>query len=149
MSAHQCGRLYTLIQKGHASACPIAQAHMLFLANEQQPTHTMAAILYRSALSLTQTCKRFLSTGFGAAWYGHPRLGARRKLDAQQEALLVSLACSALPLGREIWCFWLLVDRVVELGIMEGLSYASVRRVLKKTTVVKLTREAPNVVPTR
>jgi hypothetical protein len=53
MSAHECGQLYTLIQKGHVSVCTIAQAHMLFLANEQQLTYTMGAILYRSAVTVT------------------------------------------------------------------------------------------------
>jgi len=43
----------------------------------------------------------------------------------------VALACSAPPAGRERWSLRLLADRMVELGLIEEVSYATVRRVLK------------------
>jgi transposase len=132
LSAHQRGLLYALIQKGHAPARTVRRAHTLLLANEQQPTHRIAAMLHASAVTITHTCKRFLTAGLEAALYDQPRLGSRRKLDGRQEAHLVALACSAPPAGRDRWSLRLLADRAVELGLVEDLSYATVRRVLKK-----------------
>jgi transposase len=133
LSEHQRRLLYALIQKGHASARTIRRAHTLLLADEQRPTHAIAAMLHTSAVTVTPTCKRFLSAGLEAALYDHPRPGTRRKLDGRQEAHLVALACNTPPAGRERWSLRLLAERVVELGIVEDLSYATVRRVLKKT----------------
>jgi transposase len=140
LSDHQRGLLRALIQKGNAAARTVRRAHTLLLADEQQPTQTMAAMLHTSAVTVTQTCKRFLTAGLEAALYDRPRPGSRRKLDGRQEAHLMALACSTPPAGRDRWSLRLLADRLVELGIIETVSYATVRRVLKKNhtqTVVK------------
>jgi Homeodomain-like domain len=57
----------------------------------------------------------------------------RRKLDGEQEARLVALACSAPPEGRKRWTLRLLADRLVELEVVEDLSRETVRQVLKQT----------------
>jgi transposase len=133
LSEDQRGLLYALIQKGNAPARTVRRAHTLLLAHEQQPAQTIAAMLHTSAVTVTQTCKRFLTAGLEAALYERLRPGARRKLDGRQEAHLVALACGPPPAGRERWSLRLLADRIVELGIIETVSYATVRRVLKKT----------------
>jgi transposase len=133
LSDQQRGLLYALIQKGNAPARTIRRAHTLLLAAEQQPAHTIAAMLHASAVTVTQTCKQFLTAGLEAAPYDRPRPGSRRKLDGRQEAHLVALACSTPPAGRDRWSLRLLADRIVELGTAETVSYATVRRVLKKT----------------
>ncbi len=57
-----------------------------------------------------------------------------RKLDGVQEAKLIALACSPPPTGQASWTLRLLADRLVELAIVEdGVSYQTVRRILKKT----------------
>jgi putative transposase len=132
LSDQQRGLLYALIQKGNAPARTARRAHTLLLSNEEHPVHTIAAMLHTSAVTVTQTCKRMLTAGLAAALYDRPRPGSRRKLDGRQAAHLVALACSAPPAGRHRWSLRLLADRVVELGIGEDLSYATVRRVLKK-----------------
>jgi transposase len=133
LSDDQRELLYALIQKGTAPARTVRRAHTLLLADEQQPVQAVAAMLHTSAVTVTQTCKRLLHTGLDAALYDRPRPGSRRKLDGRQEAHLVALACSTPPAGRDRWSLRLLADRMVELGLVEGLSYATVRRVLKKT----------------
>jgi transposase len=132
LNEHDRELLYALIQKGNAPARTVRRAHTLLLADEQQPTQIIAAMLHTSAVTVTQTCKRFLTAGLEPALYDRPRPGSRRKLDGRQEAHLVALACSRPPAGRDRWSLRLLADRVVELGIVDGISYATVRRVLKK-----------------
>jgi Homeodomain-like domain len=60
-----------------------------------------------------------------------PERQYRRKLDGQQEAHLVALACSALPEGRKRWTLRLLADRLVEL--VESVSSETVRGALPQT----------------
>jgi hypothetical protein len=57
----------------------------------------------------------------------------RRKLDGEQEARLVTLACSEPPLGYARWTLRLLAQRMVELEIVESVSHEAVRTTLKKT----------------
>jgi transposase len=133
LSSDQRELLYALIPKGTAPARTVRRAHTLLLADERQPVQTIAAMLHTSAVTVTQTCKRGLTEGLEAALYDRPRPGSRRKLDGRQEAHLVALACSTPPPGRDRWSLRLLADRVVELGLLETSSYATIRRVLKKT----------------
>jgi DNA-binding transcriptional ArsR family regulator len=56
------------------------------------------------------------------------------KLDGEQEAHLLALACSQPPEGRACWSLRLLADKLVELEVVEEVSFQTVRRILKKTT---------------
>jgi hypothetical protein len=54
-------------------------------------------------------------------------------LDGKQEAHLIALACSNPPAGQARWSLRLLADHLVELQIVDTISYETVRQVLKKT----------------
>ena len=54
-------------------------------------------------------------------------------LDGEGEARLIALACSQPPEGRTRWTLELLADKLVELNVVDAISYQTVRRVLKKT----------------
>lgn len=56
-----------------------------------------------------------------------------RKLDGEQEAQLVKLACSQPPEGRTRWTMQLLAERLVQLEVVDEISHETVRRTLKKT----------------
>ena len=56
-----------------------------------------------------------------------------RKLDGVAEAQLIVVACSKPPEGRQRWTLKLLADRLVELDVVDSVSYETVRRTLKKT----------------
>ena len=56
-----------------------------------------------------------------------------RRLDGEQEAHLVALACSAPPEGRKRWTLRLLAERLVALEVIESVSYETVRQALKQT----------------
>ena len=79
--------------------------------------------------------KRFAEEGLEATLRGRPRPGARPKLDAKGEAILIALACSDLPEGRECWTMQSPADRPVGLGMVDSISDETVRRVLKKTNL--------------
>jgi len=56
-----------------------------------------------------------------------------RRLDGEQEAHLVVLACSAPPEGRTRWTLRLLAERVVALEVVEAVLHEMVRQALKQT----------------
>jgi transposase len=56
------------------------------------------------------------------------------KLDGKVEARLIALCCGEPPEGRMRWTLQLLADKLVELKVVESVSYETVRRALKKTS---------------
>jgi hypothetical protein len=56
------------------------------------------------------------------------------KLDGRGEAHLIATVCSPPPDDRPRWTLQLLADRLVELQVVESISYETVRRTLKKTS---------------
>lgn len=78
--------------------------------------------------------KQYVEEGWEAAlnWRA-PNRGYGRKLDGEQEAQLIALACSQPPAGHADWSLRLLADRMVALEIIDTISYQTVRRTLKKT----------------
>jgi hypothetical protein len=103
LSDHLRGLLYALIQQGNAPARTVRRAHTLLVADEQQPVQTMAAMWHTSAVTMTQTCKRFRHAGLEAALDDRRRPGSRRTLDGRQAAHLGALACRQPPAGRARW----------------------------------------------
>jgi hypothetical protein len=80
--------------------------------------------------------RRYSERGIeGTLHHRKPRRLYPRKLDGEAEARLIALACGETPSGQGRWSLRLLADRMVELGYVESVSYQSVRRVLKKTSL--------------
>jgi hypothetical protein len=65
-----------------------------------------------------------------------------RKLDGAGEAVLIATACSQAPEGRSRWTLQLLADKLVELKVVDSISYESVRQTLKKTSCSRTGRSS-------
>ena len=86
-----------------------------------------------NAKTVSATRQRYCEVGLPEALKEKARPGNPRKLDGKQEALLVALACSEAPEGRDHWTMQLLADKLVELQVVEAtLSADTVWRTLKK-----------------
>jgi hypothetical protein len=57
-----------------------------------------------------------------------------RRLDGEQEAKLVAVACSETEDGADRWSLRLLADELVRLEVVERISHETVRQALKKTS---------------
>jgi DNA-binding transcriptional ArsR family regulator len=92
-------------------------------------------LLESSQPTVSRVRKRYFEEGLEAALNRRPpNREYRRKLDGEQEARLIALACSEPPEGQARWSLQLLADKLVELEVVEeDLSYQTVRRTLKKT----------------
>ena len=76
--------------------------------------------------------RRFAEGGLDAALVDRPRPGAPPKLDGKREAMVIALACTEAPRGRDRWSVRLLARRAVELEVVEAVSRETIRRALKK-----------------
>jgi transposase len=126
--------LLALIGSGRASARRLRRARTLLLAGEGYTDEAIASALHIGSATVARTRKRFAQEKLEAALSERSRPGGEPKLDAKQQAHLVALACSKPPQGKNRWALRMLADRMVELGIVEELSYETVRRSLKKTS---------------
>ena len=78
--------------------------------------------------------KKYAEGGSGLALHRKKPTGRQyRKLDGEQEARLVAIACSTPPAGKARWTLKMLADRLVELEVVDAVSDETVRRTLKKT----------------
>ena len=129
-----------MISRGKADARKLAHARVLLQtdASEGGPDWTdtrIAEAVRVSVRTIERVRQRFVEEGLEAALLPKPskRVYAR-KLDGRQEARLVALACSKPPAGKARWTLRLLADEMVELEVVDSLSYETVRQALKKTS---------------
>jgi hypothetical protein len=59
----------------------------------------------------------------------------KRAFDGEKEAQLIAITCSAPPESASRWTLQLLQDRVIEVGILEGVAKETIRCTLKKTSL--------------
>lgn len=57
------------------------------------------------------------------------------KVDGKVEAQIVALACSEAPEGHSRWTLRLLAERIVDLKIVDSISYVRVQQILKKRNI--------------
>ena len=131
--------LKSLIAAGTAPARKLTHARILLKA-DQSPEgpgwvdEQVADAVEVSQPTVARVRKQYFEEGLEAALNRRPpNREYHRKLDGKQEARLVALACSEPPQGQARWSLRLLADRMVELEVVEDLSYQTVRRTLKKT----------------
>ena len=131
--------LHKLVRSGNAGARKITRARILLKADQSPGApawidQQICVALDVGVTTVERIRKRFVEDGLAAALnrLKNRPLPFRRKLDGHQEAQLVTLACSHPPEGRDRWTLRLLADTLVELEIVDSISYQTVRRVLKK-----------------
>jgi transposase len=107
---------------------------ILLRADQGDTDQEIADDLGVHADTVRRVRRRFAEHGLDAALTDRPRPGAPPKLDGKQEAMVIALACTDAPEGRDRWSVRLLARRAVELEVIETVSRETVRRVLKKTS---------------
>ncbi len=134
--------LNALSNKGKRAAQTMLNALILLACDEgeyqieRSINETIARVLNISMKTIDRVKKRFIEEGFDVALTG--KLSIRvyhRKADGDFEAHLIALSCSPAPEGHKRWTLRLLADKVVELDYVDNISYETVRRVLKKTSL--------------
>jgi len=139
LSEAERARLRTLIGCGTAPARQLAHARILLKADQSEggPGWNDAAIagaLEVCTATIARVRRQYVTAGLDAALQRRmPERMYPRKLDGEQEAHLIAVACGAPPAGHTRWSLRLLADELVRLEVVEAVSHETVRRALKQT----------------
>ena len=101
----------------------------------------MASAFDVSERTVRRAKRRYVEEGLDGVLRRHNSPTPHCKVDEKVEAhpvsgtgqALIALACSPAPEGHDHWTLRLLADKTVELGLVESLSYETVRLHLKET----------------
>jgi len=135
------------MRKGTIKVRQYKRAMILLKANKGMSDPGIMTAVDVSRPTVERIRKRYVEGGLNRALNEDPRPGQKRKLDGRGEAQLTLLACSNAPIGHDCWTLQLLADKLVELEVVESISYETVRRTLKKKRSETLAEE--DVVHTR
>lgn len=133
--------LMAIVSKGSHTSQTFRAAYILLNCDEGKyadkvTNEQMSKVLKVGMRTIDRVKKRFIEEGMEATL---ERKSTSRtydvKADGDVEARLVALCCSEPPKGYAKWSLRLLADKMVELKYTESISYETVRRVLKKTTL--------------
>jgi hypothetical protein len=139
LTADDRRELERMARSGSHPARALVHARILLKADaaEGGPGWDDAAIadaLDCGARTVARVRRKYAGGGLGPALHRKRPTGRQyRKLDGQQEARLVAVACSAPPAGKARWTLKMLADKLVELEVVAAVSDETVRRTLKKT----------------
>lgn len=135
-------QLSTLVSKGKNRSQTVVNALILLSCDQGEFQETrsinqsISSVLQISMRKIDRLKRRFIEDGFEAALNGRPsQRQYTKKADGDFEAHLVALSCSQPPEGYARWSLRLLADQVVALDYIDEVSYETIRRVLKKTSL--------------
>jgi transposase len=124
--------LEAIVSSGQHKARTIRRAQTLLWSDAGKTDGEIAEWHGITPLTVAKTRQRWVEH---RSLQDKPRAGRGKKLDGKQEAMVVALACSDAPDGRESWTMQMLADKLLELQVVdEPISDETVRRTLKKMT---------------
>jgi hypothetical protein len=139
-TAEERVELHGLVRKGRVAGWKVQRARALLHCDQGQggPAWTderIAEAYGVTTRSLESWRKQAVERGPLSLLERKPRLApaVAPELDGERQARLTALACSKAPDGQARWSLRLLAERLVELEVVESISYEAVRRAMKKT----------------
>ncbi len=141
LEAEERARLERLVSVGKAAAAKLTHARVLLQADQSAGGLGWTGARLAEGLGVTTRTvenlrQRFVEEGLESALVRKKqrRPSRERLLNGAGEAQLAALCCSKAPDGRRRWTLQLLADRLVELNVVDSISYETVRRTLQKTS---------------
>ena len=136
LTQEERNQLEHMVRAGKGSARITTRARILLKTDEGWSVPGLVARVAQ-ALDVSQGTvfnikRRFTEGRLDGVLKDRVQAHRHRKLDDRAEAHLIALTCSPAPMATSIGTLRLLADRMAELGIVESLSYETVRLHLKK-----------------
>lgn len=130
--------LQEVVKKLKGTSQKVKRANILLKADVGGPGWTDARIaeaLDCRTKTVENVRQRFVELGFDVTLNGKKRETppTAKLLNGEQEAKIIAMRLSTPPAGYGKWTLRLLARKVVELEIVDSVSYQTVRRTLKKT----------------
>jgi transposase len=133
LSEHQRQYLQKIVESGTDKARKITRCRILLLAGKGKTDREISDALGVCLATIFNIRRRYHKGGLERTIQEAPRSGQPPKFNGKSMAKITAIACSKPPEGRARWSLRLLADQVVELDIVETISYNTVRNILKKT----------------
>jgi hypothetical protein len=132
------GELQLVIKKLKGTGQKVRRAQILLKADAEGPNWTDARIAEAFACrtrTVEMIRQRLVERGFEETLHGLERAQppVEKLLTGEQEARIIATRLGPPPKGYNNWTLRLLARKVVELQIVDSVSYETVRRTLKKT----------------
>lgn len=132
------GTLTGVIKKLRGTGQKVRRAQILLKADADGPAWTDARIADAFGCwvkTVENIRQRLVERGFEETLEGKTRSepATEKLLDGAQEAKVIATRLGPPPKGYANWTLRLLARKVVELGIVDSISYETARRTLKKT----------------
>jgi len=130
--------LAAVIKKLKGTSQKVQRAQVLLKADADGPNWTdlqIAEAFGCRTKTVENIRQRLVERGFRETLDGGKRETppVEKVLSGEQEAWVIATRLGSPPRGYANWTLRLLARKVVELGIVESVSYETVRRTLKKT----------------
>ena len=132
LAGHEKVRLRQMIRAGRSSAQAITRARILLKTDEGWTASQVTSALDISERTVFRAKRRYAEEGLDEVLRHRNQVNQYQKVDDRVEAHLIALACSPAPEVHDHWTLRLLAGKTVELGLVESLSYETVRLRLKK-----------------
>ena len=138
LSEEERGTLSGVIKKLKGSGQKVRRAQILLKADADGPNWTDARIAEAFGCrtkTVENIRQNLVERGFAVTLEGKCREQppTPKILDGKQEAQVIATRLGSPPKGYANWTLRLLSRKVVELDIVESISYETIRRTLKKT----------------
>ncbi len=138
LSKEERNTLQEVVKKLNGSSQKVRRAQILLKADADGPAWSDSRIAEAFGCrrqTVEKLRQRLVETGFQQTLDGKKRADPPRPklLDGEQEAKIIATRLGPPPKGYANWTLRLLARKVVELQIVDAVSYETVRRTLKKT----------------
>jgi transposase len=137
LDKHERQRLQKIVESGEDKARKITRCRILLLADKAKgkTDEEISNALDVCLATIFNIRRRYCQGGLERAIGEAARSGQPPKFNGKSMAKITAIACSKPPEGRARWSLRLLADHIIELNIVETISYQSVRNILKKTNL--------------
>ena len=130
--------LQSVVKKLKGTGQKVRRAQILLKADAGGPNwidERIAEAYARQTRTVERLRQRFVEQGFDEALNRVVRQQppVEKLLTGDQEARIIATRLGPMPKGYNNWTLRLLARKVVELAIVDSVSYETVRRTLKKT----------------
>jgi len=126
LSQEKRGLLQGILSKGNHNARVIKRAMILLKSHAGETDNSIAKACSVASRTAQRVRSRYASGGLKRALYDAPRPGQAPKLDAEAEAKLVAIACSAPPQGYDHWTLELLRKKLLKDKVVSSLSRVAI-----------------------
>lgn len=135
LTQEERGTVEEFIRRGKANARNIRRAYILLKSAEGWRIERIAEAYGVSVATVSNVRQRYRAGGIERVLKDKVQQNRRRALRGEEEAVMAAIACSPVPEGHDHWTLRMLRDKLVELGVVEGVSASTIHDRLKKMTL--------------